>query len=67
MEPVTQRESGDKQMPVPSNRNNGIHSAVIEANKTVCLEELIASLHSNRGSIRRILGGLKDIYVIIMV
>ncbi len=36
-----------RQLSVPSNMDNTFHSAVIESNKTVGLEELITSLYSN--------------------
>ncbi|MCL4453926.1 MAG: IS256 family transposase [Candidatus Thermoplasmatota archaeon] len=50
-----------RQLSVPRNRDNTFHSAVIESNKTVGLEELITSLYSNGVSTRRISAILKDI------
>ena len=50
-----------RQLSVPRNRDNTFHSAVIESNKTVGLEELITSLYSNGVSTRRISSILKDI------
>ena len=50
-----------KELSVPRNRDNTFHSAVIESNKTVGLEELITSLYSNGVSTRRISSILKDI------
>jgi putative transposase len=51
-----------KQLSVPRNRDNSFHSAVIEANKTIGLEELIVSLYSNGVSTRRISEILKDVF-----
>ena len=50
-----------RQLSVPRNRDNTFHSAIIESNKTVGLEELITSLYSNGVSTRRISAILKDV------
>ena len=50
-----------KQLSAPRNRDNTFHSAVIESNKTVGLEELITSLYSNGVSTRRISAISKDV------
>ena len=47
---------------MPRNRDNKFHSAIIEANKTIGLEELIVSLYSNGVSTRRISEILWDIF-----
>lgn len=51
-----------KQLKVPRNRDNSFHSAVIEANKTIGLEELVVSLYSNGVSTRKISEILKDVF-----
>ena len=51
-----------KQLSVPRNRDNSFHSAVIDENKSIGLEELITPMYSNGVSTRRISGILKDIF-----
>ena len=51
-----------KQLSVPRNRDNSFHSAIIESNKTVGLEDLILSLYSNGISTRRIAGIIRDVF-----
>ena len=50
-----------KELSAPRNRNNTFHSAVIESNKTVGLEELVTLMYSNVISTRRISSILNDI------
>ena len=51
-----------KQLSVPRNRDNSFHSAIIDNNKAVGIDELITSLYSNGVSTRRISNILKDIF-----
>ncbi len=51
-----------KQLSVPKNRDNSFHSAVIDEDKSIGLEELITSMYSNPVSTRRISEILKDIF-----
>ena len=51
-----------KELRVPRNRDNKFHSAVIEYNKTIGLEELITSLYSNGVSTRKISDILNNIF-----
>ncbi len=51
-----------KELKVPRNRDNKFHSAVIEYNKTIGLEELITSLYSNGVSTRKISDILNNIF-----
>jgi transposase-like protein len=51
-----------KELKVPRNRDNKFHSAVIEYNKTIGLEELITSLYSNGVSTRKISEILRDVF-----
>ena len=50
-----------KQLSVPSNMDNSFHSAILDENKSIGLEELITSMYSNGVSTRRISEILKDI------
>ena len=47
---------------MPRNRDNKFHSAIIESNKSVSLDELITSMYSNGISTRRISNILKEIF-----
>ena len=51
-----------KDLSVPRNRDNKFHSAIIDNNKSVSLDELITSLYSNGISTRRISNILRDIF-----
>ncbi len=51
-----------KELSVPRNRDNSFHSAIIDNNKAVGIDELITSLYSNGVSTRRISSILKDIF-----
>ena len=51
-----------KELSVPRNRDNKFHSAVIDENKSIGLEELITSMYSNGVSTRMISTILKDIF-----
>ena len=50
------------QLSVPRNRDNSFHSAIIDENKSIGLEELITPMYSNGVSTRRISSILKDIF-----
>ena len=43
-----------KELSVPRNRDNKFHSAILDENKPIGLEELITSMYSNGVSTRRI-------------
>ncbi len=47
---------------MPRNRDNKFHSAIIDNNKSVSLDELITSMYSNGISTRRISNILRDIF-----
>ena len=51
-----------KELSVPRNRDNSFHSAIIDNNRAVGIDELITSLYSNGVSTRRISSILKDIF-----
>ncbi|KPV45916.1 hypothetical protein SE19_07805 [Acidiplasma aeolicum] len=51
-----------KDLSVPRNRDIKFHSAIIESNKSVSLDELITSMYSNGISTRRISNILRDIF-----
>ena len=56
-----------KELSVPRNRDSRFHSAILDGNKSIGLEELIISMYSNGVSTRRISEILKDIYSIINI
>ena len=51
-----------KQLSVPRNRDNSFHSAIVDNNKAVGIDELITSLYSNGVSTRRISNILRGIF-----
>ena len=51
-----------KDLSVPRNRDNKFHSAIIDNNRSVSLDELITSMYSNGISTRRISNILRDIF-----
>ena len=51
-----------KQLSAPRNRGNSFHSAIIDNNKAVGIEELITSMYSNGVSTRRISIILREIF-----
>jgi putative transposase len=51
-----------KHLSVPRNRDNKFHSAIIDNDKSIGLEELITSMYSNGVSTRRISEILKDLF-----
>ena len=54
-----------KDLSVPRNRYNKFHSAIIDNNKSIGIDELITSMYSNGISIRKISNILKDIFNIV--
>ncbi|KJE48552.1 hypothetical protein TZ01_07735 [Acidiplasma sp. MBA-1] len=51
-----------KDLSVPRNRDNKFHSAIIDNNKSISLDELITSMYSNGISTGRISNILREIF-----